>query len=79
MSTPPSIADLLELTPSERVLLAQDLWDSVAACPESIKLTKAQRNELELRLAEDRKDPSAALPWDTVRSRIRRAIRNRAR
>jgi putative addiction module component (TIGR02574 family) len=79
MRSPPTLEDLLELTPAERVLLAQDLWDSVATRPESLPMTKVQRNELERRAAEDENNPSAALQWNTVRSRIRRAMRNRAR
>lgn len=30
------IAELLQLSPAERIQLAEDLWDSVAAQPESL-------------------------------------------
>lgn len=37
-----------ELSPSEKILLAQDLWDDVAKhSPESITLSDAQKAELE--------------------------------
>ena len=63
--------DLFKLTPAERIQLAEDLWDSVAANPENLPpLTEPQRIEIERRLSEHRRDPSSALSWDEVRSRL---------
>jgi putative addiction module component (TIGR02574 family) len=65
------LAELLELTPAERIQLAEDLWDSVTADDENLPpLTEAQRAELDRRLAEHRRDPSTAVPWDEVRARL---------
>ena len=49
MNKPNSLlADLLELTPAERIQLAEDLWDSVGASPENMPgLTDAQLEEIE--------------------------------
>lgn len=41
---------LSELTVDERIQLAEDLWDSVAAEQAAIPLTTAQRRELDRRL-----------------------------
>jgi putative addiction module component (TIGR02574 family) len=35
---------------SERILLVEDIWDSIAKVPESVPLTPAQREELDRRL-----------------------------
>jgi putative addiction module component (TIGR02574 family) len=72
MSKPQSLlADLLELTPAERIQLAEDLWDSVSASPETMPgLTATQIAEIERRFGEHARDPAAAIPWEQVRTRL---------
>jgi putative addiction module component (TIGR02574 family) len=72
MNKPRSLlADLLELTPAERIQLAEDLWDSVSASSETMPgLTATQVAEVERRLAEHTRDASAAVPWEEVRARL---------
>ncbi len=64
------IEDLLQLSVSERIQLVEDLWDSVAADPENVPLTDAQKRELRRRLAEHKADPDSAIPWEEVRRRL---------
>ncbi|MEX5212847.1 MAG: addiction module protein [Nitrospiraceae bacterium] len=65
------VAELLKLSPAERIQLAEDLWDSVAAHPESLPaLSDDQRNELERRVAEHARNPDSALTWEDVRARL---------
>jgi putative addiction module component (TIGR02574 family) len=62
------MAELLQLSPAERIQLAEDLWDSVAdSMPD---LTQEQIAECERRLAEHDRDPTRALPWEEVRARL---------
>lgn len=57
------LAELLRLTPAERIQLAEDLWDSVAALPDGMPaFTEEQIAEWERRLAEHDRDPSTAVP-----------------
>jgi putative addiction module component (TIGR02574 family) len=64
-------ATLLKLSPAERLQLAEDLWDSVAAEPSDLPpLTEAQCREIERRLAEHAKDPTRAADWQDVRARL---------
>ena len=72
MNKPKSLlADLLELTPAERIQLAEDLWDSASASPESMPgLTATQVAEVERRLDEHARNPAAAIPWEEVRARL---------
>jgi putative addiction module component (TIGR02574 family) len=65
-------SDLMRLSVAERIQLAEDLWDSVAAEPDALlpALTDAQRMEIERRLAEHEQDPSSARTWDEVRARL---------
>jgi putative addiction module component (TIGR02574 family) len=65
-----SMADVLALSPSERLRLVEEIWDSIASVPESIDLTEEQRQELDSRLEAYRVDPQAGDPWDVVKARI---------
>jgi putative addiction module component (TIGR02574 family) len=61
------------LSVAERVQLAEDIWDSLVASQENIPVTDAQREELDRRLEAHAHDPSAALPWDEVRGRLKKS------
>jgi len=65
---------LSELSVAERIQLAEDLWDSVAADTGELPLTDAQRAELELRLAEFERDAGSGEPWEVVRERIQKRL-----
>ena len=68
------LQELLQLSPSERIELAQDLWDSIAE-EDLPPLTAEQEREIERRLAEHDKDPSRASSWEDVRERIRTLLK----
>ena len=70
MRTGKSFYDILELDIPERIQIVEDIWDSIAASPEAVPLTDAQRQELDRRLAAYHHDPSAGSPWDQVKQRI---------
>ena len=63
--------DILDLSVSERIQLAQDIWDSVAQVPESLTLSDEEKAEIERRLEAYHRDPNAGSPWSVVRDRIR--------
>ena len=58
------------LSVAERIQLAEDLGDSVAADFVDLELTAAQRAKLDRHLADFEQDPGAGEPWDVVRARI---------
>ena len=64
--------DILDLSVSERIQLAQDIWDSVAQVPESLALTDEEKAEIDRRLDAYHKDPNAGSPWSIVRDRIKK-------
>ena len=63
--------DILDLSVSERIQLAQDIWDSVAEVPESLVLADDEKAEIDRRLNAYHKDPNAGSPWSVVRDRIK--------
>lgn len=63
--------DFLSLSVAERIQLAEDIWDSIAAeSPESMALTPDQFQAIQTRLGEHELDPSSAVPWDQVRTEL---------
>jgi putative addiction module component (TIGR02574 family) len=58
-----------ELSIDERIQLVEAIWDSIAegaAAP----LTKAQKAELERRLADHRANPDDVVPWNEVKATV---------
>lgn len=64
-------SDILSLSIAERILLVEDIWDSVAEVPESVGLTETDKIELDERLALYHQDPEAGSPWGLVKERIK--------
>lgn len=61
-----------QLSVAERILLVEEIWDSIAASPGEPSLTESQRQDLEHRLAEYRDDPHSGASWEDVKARLRR-------
>lgn len=62
---------LAGLSPDERMLLIEELWESLSANEESIPVTDAQKADLDRRLSALRTDPKAGSPWQEVKARLR--------
>ena len=63
--------DILSLSVSERILLVEDIWESIAEVPEEVSLTASQKEELDLRLDAYHLNQDAGSPWSVVKDRIR--------
>lgn len=59
------------LSVAERILLVEEIWDSIAAETEQVPLTDSQRQDLERRLAAHRANPTSGSTWEEVRARLR--------
>lgn len=67
-----SPVNLKELSASEKILLAEALWDDVAQNnPEALGLTETQKKELDRRLDLYNADPEAGQVWDEVKARFK--------
>jgi len=69
---PNTLAELLELSASDRVEIVMALWESLSE-PEragQLALTLEQEAELDRRLAEHIANPASAVPWDEVRRKL---------
>lgn len=64
------IMEIQSLTVSERIMLAEALWDSVVAEGAEIELSQSQKEELDRRLAAFEIDQDAGSSWSSVKARI---------
>jgi putative addiction module component (TIGR02574 family) len=55
-----------QMTISERIALAQEILDSVAAEQPCPQLSDAKRQELDRRIADAAANPAAGVPWEVV-------------
>jgi len=62
--------DILNLSISERIQLAEDIWDSITEVPDSLPLTEDEKAELDRRLDAYHNNSNEGSPWDIVRERI---------
>ena len=70
-SMPTPTIEYMKLSVSERIQLVEDIWDSIAAeAPDTVELSQAQKDELHRRVAAHHADPSTAIPWEQVRSKL---------
>ena len=65
-----SLAEIMQLSAAKRIQLVEDIWDTIAAEPEAVALTKAQKQELDERLDDHHANPQAGSSWQEVRQRI---------
>ena len=58
------------LSVAERILLVEELWDSIAANPGEVGLSESHWHDLQSRLDAYRDDPKTWAPWHEVRARL---------
>ena len=59
----------------ERLSLVQDLWDTIAAEPDQLKITPAEKRLLDERIAADRRHPERTISWPAARRYVRQQVR----
>jgi putative addiction module component (TIGR02574 family) len=69
MST--KITSVFDLSPSEKLQLVEDLWDDLAATPETVPVHDWQKEELARRRANLIQNPASGLAWEEVKRRVR--------
>ena len=58
------------LSVAQRILLVEEIWDSIAAEAEQVPLTEGQKQDLQRRLAAHRENPKAGSSWEEVKARL---------
>ena len=64
------LSEILRLSPAERILLVQDIWDSLAASPEEVPVPPEHLEELRRRSNAEARGEMTFSPWAAVKKRI---------
>jgi putative addiction module component (TIGR02574 family) len=67
-SLPPS--EIMKLSVAERILIVEEIWDSIAAEQESVQVTEAQKAELDRRIASCDASPNEGNSWEEIKRRL---------
>jgi putative addiction module component (TIGR02574 family) len=65
------LSELKKFSTAEKILILEELWDSIAPEQESFGLTAEQRDELDRRIADYYSFPDDGFSWEDVKNRIR--------
>lgn len=65
--------EIKRLDVAERILLAEEIWDSIVENQEAVAISQAQKDELEQRLEFYSNAPEKGLSWQEVKSRIQKS------
>ncbi len=61
-----------QLSLAERILLVEEIWDSIAAEAEALDIPQSHKDELDRRLAAYHTDPHAGSSWQDVKARLQK-------
>lgn len=66
------IPEVARLSTAEKILLVEDLWDSIAPDESSVPIPKSHMDELDRRLKDHASSPGSLLSLDELQHRIER-------
>jgi putative addiction module component (TIGR02574 family) len=64
------LAEIERMSVPERLQLLDEIWESLAAAPEEVPVTPAQREELRRRVAAYRANPQEGASWEVVKAKM---------
>jgi putative addiction module component (TIGR02574 family) len=62
--------ELSRLSPADKLMLVNELWDDLAANPDQIPVSDEVIAELDRRMEVYKKDPTAVSTWEEIQLRI---------
>lgn len=63
------------LTIDERIVLAHEIWDSIAEEPHPPLISEELKQELKRRIAEHEANPDDVVPWEQVKAELYARLR----
>ncbi len=70
MAQPDRKIDVSNLTVAERIILVEEIWDSIVVQEESLEITEAQRNVLDRRIESHQDSQEYGTSWDELKSEL---------
>jgi putative addiction module component (TIGR02574 family) len=65
-----TIPEILKLSVAERILIAEQIWDSITAEQEALPITEAQKTELDRRLDDYQASPEEGSSWNEIKNKL---------
>ncbi len=66
-----SIDEIKQLDITERILLVEEIWDSIAKEQAHLGLSEYEKEVLDIRLASLEESPDDLISWDEIKNRLR--------
>ena len=63
--------DILKMSVSERILMVEAIWDSIADSDAQVELSEETKQLLDERLEAHKNNPDEGSSWDEVKTRIK--------
>ena len=70
MERPFTPSEIKKLSVAERILLVEEIWDSIAVEQEVMEVTEAQMRELDQRLASFEASEQEGRSWEEVKNNL---------
>ncbi|MEA1953055.1 MAG: addiction module protein [Campylobacterota bacterium] len=67
-----SIDEIKQLDITERIILVEEIWDSIAKEQESVGLSEYEKSILDERLASLESNTDNLMSWDEMKAKIRK-------
>jgi len=64
-------SEIKKLSVAERILMVQEIWDSIAAEQGALAVTEAQKTELDRRIASHGASPNEGRSWEEIKRRLK--------
>ncbi|MFN0278849.1 MAG: addiction module protein [Pyrinomonadaceae bacterium] len=64
------VAEIMEMSVSDRLRIVEDIWDSIASDAKDLKISEELKSELDRRLEAYESDPDAGVTWDELDTRL---------
>ena len=64
------LSQIKKLSLQERILIVEDIWDSIMLSNEQLSMTEKQKKDLDKRLTDDENDQTSGSDWPEVKNRI---------
>lgn len=68
------LENIKKLSVAERILIVEDIWDSIISSKENFPLTDEQKKELDSRLEAYHKNPEKGKSWEEVKKNVQSQI-----
>jgi len=63
-------SDIARMPVQQRILLVEDIWDSIAAMPDAVEMPQWHKQKLDKRHGAYQANPKEGLDWEEVKKNI---------